>query len=295
MNKQRIYWSMIGLCLVISLAFFLRTKKEIDFLLGLHHQEVAQLHWMNQAVGALSTGNLDQFYPALSQITSDSLRQNLMRLFRQSLVKNEEGQYRDPMNQDWEQLYSIQEKLLKEKEWRLQYYSREIDSLSKYATTYAVEVNSAREYREQIQRQVDELSNEKIQLQQSMDLTKQQLPIAFDFVNRKGLKVSYFGESKQGKAHGYGIGFYNGGGVYRGYWEDNMRHGQGFYTWKNGDTYDGMYVFGERSGFGIYTFASGEKYKGNWKSDVREGYGELWDAEGNLQWKGQWQKDKGIK
>lgn len=295
MKKQRIYWSIIGLCLVISIAFFLRTKQEIDYLLGLHHHEVAQVQWTNQAVKALGSGNLDQFYPALAQITSDSVRQNLLQLFRKSLVRNELARQEDPMNQDWAELYEVQEKLLKEKEWRLQYYSREIDSLSKYTETYSVEINSARAYREQIQEQLADLQVEKLDLEKTVEKTRQQLPVSFDFINRKGLKVSYYGETKQGKAHGYGIGFYYSGGVYRGYWENNMRHGHGSYTWKNGDTYDGNYAFGERSGFGIYTFVSGEKYRGDWKSDVRDGYGELWDATGNLQWKGQWQKDKGVK
>lgn len=295
MKNQRVYWSIIGLCLVISLAFFLRTKQQIELLQGLHHQEVTQMHWMNQAVNALGTGNLEAFYPALSHISSDSIRQNLLTLFRQNLVRKELGAYGDPMNKDWQELYQIQEKLLNEKEWRIQYYGRQVDSLTKYASNYALESAAAREYREQIQRQMATLLLEEQELKKSLQSTQENLPVSIEFVNRKGVKVSYFGEVKNGKANGYGVGFYEGGGVYRGFWMENMRHGQGMYTWKNGDTYEGNYSQGERDGFGIYTFVSGEKYRGDWKSDVREGYGELWSPDGQLQWKGQWQKDKGVK
>lgn len=295
MKKQRIYWSIIGLCLVISLAFFLRTKQQIEFLQGLHHQEVEQVKWMNQAVRALSKGDLNSFYPALSQVTSDSIRQNLITMFRQSLVRQEVGAYGDPMSQDWRELYQIQEKLLKEKEWRLQYYGRQIDSLTKYSSNYAMESAAARAYREALQEELAKLSRQEQELKKALVEMHENEPMSIEFINRKGLKVSYFGQVKNGKAHGYGVGFYEGGGVYRGYWSENARHGQGLYTWKNGDTYEGNYVEGERTGFGIYTFASGEKYRGDWKSDVRDGYGELWSADGQLQWKGQWQKDKYVR
>lgn len=115
------------------------------------------------------------------------------------------------------------------------------------------------------------------------------------FTNRKGIKVTYFGETQYGLANGKGIGFYEGGGTYSGQWRNNSRNGKGKYTWKNGDEYEGEYKNGERYGQGTYTFKSGEKYVGEWKNDLREGQGALYDPYGQLKFKGIWKGDKYIK
>lgn len=112
------------------------------------------------------------------------------------------------------------------------------------------------------------------------------------FENRKGLRVQYFGETSNGMANGYGMGVYETGGVYKGYWRDNSRNGKGEYRWTSGDEYTGEYKNGERNGFGIYKFASGERYEGEWVNDLRHGQGSHYSSKGEITLKGEWRKDK---
>lgn len=115
------------------------------------------------------------------------------------------------------------------------------------------------------------------------------------FVNRKGVKVSYLGQLRNGKAEGRGVGVYETGGIYKGQWKNNTRNGFGVYRWSNGDQYEGEYKDGERNGAGTYTFKSGEKYIGEWKNDLREGYGEYFSPEGKILLKGTWKENKFVK
>ncbi len=112
------------------------------------------------------------------------------------------------------------------------------------------------------------------------------------FENRKGLRVQYFGQITNEKANGYGMGVYETGGVYKGYWADNSRNGKGKYRWTSGDEYIGDYVNGERTGYGVYKFASGERYEGGWLNDLRHGQGTQYSDKGEIVLQGEWKKDK---
>ena len=112
------------------------------------------------------------------------------------------------------------------------------------------------------------------------------------FENRKGLRVQYFGQITNEKANGYGMGVYETGGVYKGYWKDNSRNGKGEYRWTSGDEYAGDYVNGVRTGYGIYEFVSGERYEGEWLNDLRHGQGIHYSSKGEIALKGEWKKDK---
>ncbi len=112
------------------------------------------------------------------------------------------------------------------------------------------------------------------------------------FENRKGLRVQYFGQVTNEKANGYGMGVYETGGVYKGYWAENSRNGKGEYRWTSGDEYIGDYVNGERTGYGVYKFASGERYEGGWLNDLRHGLGTQYSAKGEIVLQGEWKKDK---
>lgn len=112
------------------------------------------------------------------------------------------------------------------------------------------------------------------------------------FINRNGVAVDYFGYLKNGQANGYGIGFYQSGGIYRGQWSENSRNGYGKYLWKNGDYYEGEFEEGQRHGQGVYHFKSGEKFVGAWHKDQRNGYGEFFSADGKILLKGYWKNDK---
>jgi hypothetical protein len=115
------------------------------------------------------------------------------------------------------------------------------------------------------------------------------------FLNSNGIEINYFGKLNNQKAEGYGVGFYNTGGIYKGNWKDNKRHGNGWYIWANKDKYEGDFVNDKRHGFGEYTFATGEKYIGNWENDLRSGTGKLVSAEGTLLFNGNWVKNEPLK
>lgn len=108
-----------------------------------------------------------------------------------------------------------------------------------------------------------------------------------------GASIHYLGETRNNMANGTGTGVWEkSGGVYKGEWKDNQRHGQGVYTWADGEKYDGTFTNDRREGRGIYTWLSGERYEGEWKNNKREGQGTMFDKDGNISFRGQWENDK---
>jgi hypothetical protein len=74
-----------------------------------------------------------------------------------------------------------------------------------------------------------------------------------------GNGVTYYGETKNDKPHGYGT-----------------------MTWSKSKSYKGNWVSGERSGYGVYKAVTSDhdrvtdlKYDGFWKNDKKDGKGEL--------------------
>lgn len=133
----------------------------------------------------------------------------------------------------------------------------------------------------------------------------------------------YKGSVKNGKASGYGIGYFTNGNRYEGNWVDGDRDGQGTYyfedgtkyvgewdndqfngrgkmTWADGDSYEGSYLKGKRHGLGTYTTTSGTlnncpdctKYQGYWKENDKHGFGKCYDEYGNLLYDGDFRDGK---
>lgn len=115
------------------------------------------------------------------------------------------------------------------------------------------------------------------------------------FTTSEGKAVRYYGAVESGKAHGMGMGSFEGGGVYEGEWKNGARHGQGTYRWVSGDVYEGSFKNGKREGIGTYRFISGERYEGDWKNDLRHGNGRFYSAEGKLLLDGPWKDDKFVR
>ncbi len=115
------------------------------------------------------------------------------------------------------------------------------------------------------------------------------------FTTSEGKAVRYYGAVESGKAHGMGMGSFEGGGVYEGEWKNGARHGQGTYRWASGDVYEGSFKNGRREGVGTYRFISGERYEGDWKNDLRHGNGRFYSAEGKLLLDGPWKDDKFVR
>lgn len=115
------------------------------------------------------------------------------------------------------------------------------------------------------------------------------------FRNDKGTKIDYFGEVKNGKANGQGIGNHETGNVYDGEWENNQKHGKGTFRWVEGEVYEGEFVHGKREGKGTYYWPNGDKYVGEWEDDTRNGHGVLYDKDGKIIFEGNWDKDELVK
>lgn len=111
------------------------------------------------------------------------------------------------------------------------------------------------------------------------------------FKSSKGVKIEYAGQVIKGKANGYGVGLFETGGVYKGYWSNNKRHGKGVYSWEDGEKYSGDFVNDKREGFGSYTWKNGEKYEGQWKNDMRDGKGTIYKSNGEIKVAGLFVKD----
>ncbi len=141
-------------------------------------------------------------------------------------------------------------------------------------------------------------ANKRLELNQRLEREMEQLRKSYGklvFPNSEGKTIIYFGEIEGEKANGYGIGIFDGKGIYDGFWKDNLRHGTGKYKWKNDDVYEGEFVEGKREGWGTYSFATGEKYVGGWKNDLREGKGAFYAKDGNMLFAGFWTQDSYIR
>lgn len=115
------------------------------------------------------------------------------------------------------------------------------------------------------------------------------------FKNQRGTEINYFGEIRDGKAHGQGIGIHKTGSVYDGEWQNNRKHGKGTYKWPEGEIYEGDFVNDTRDGEGNYYWPNGNRYMGAWKNDRRTGYGELYDSDNTILLRGIWKDDELVK
>lgn len=113
-------------------------------------------------------------------------------------------------------------------------------------------------------------------------------------IEHNGNLIYYIGEKSNGVAHGYGVGLWSTGSIYKGLWANNLRHGKGWYRWKDGELYEGMFKEGQRTGEGTYHWKDKTYYKGEWLDNFRHGFGGVYYPDGTLQYEGNWVKDKFI-
>ena len=88
----------------------------------------------------------------------------------------------------------------------------------------------------------------------------------------------YEGEwDEEGKRDGRGVLHWVDGGIYEGYFANDMANGLGRMIHADGDMYDGNWVNDKHQGFGVYSHADGAKYEGQWLDDKQHGPGrEYW-------------------
>ncbi len=92
-------------------------------------------------------------------------------------------------------------------------------------------------------------------------------------------QLTYEGQMRNGKQHGYGRMWFNGG-YYEGTFYRGMAHGQGKDTYANGDRYEGEFRYNKRQGLGTYYYANRERYEGNFQNDKMHGKGTYYLANG---------------
>lgn len=77
------------------------------------------------------------------------------------------------------------------------------------------------------------------------------------------LKFAYWGEFKEGKRNGFGIGKWlkkrEDDSIYEGYWVDGKQNGHGTLE-HHGNISEGIYKDGKRTGFGKIYYKNGDLY-----------------------------------
>ncbi len=187
--------------------------------------------------------------------------------------------------------YKNQQNQISNLKSKIQRTEKIVDSLDDNYTNSLAQLNRIATELDNAITQLVEKSSENLELAETIDKLKNNFG-EISFKTETGVIINYIGELKDGKAVGYGVGFYDTGSHYIGDWKDNKRDGQGKYYWKNGDYFVGQFYKDKKQGFGIYYFISGERYEGNWYNDLREGYGEMLSDKDKLLVKGTWKEDK---
>ena len=112
------------------------------------------------------------------------------------------------------------------------------------------------------------------------------------FNSRKGNRINYVGDIKDGKANGTGVGLLSTGSRFEGQWKNNQKHGKGIFEWQDGARYDGEYQNDLRHGIGSYHWPNGEWFEGEWENDVRSGEGSFYGKDGKMVATGLWRDDE---
>jgi hypothetical protein len=168
------------------------------------------------------------------------------------------------------------------------------DTLENYVGSLLQNLEQEKEKRKKSQEElVSQISKlEKMLEDEKSSDSKNENKTSLEFKSSKNVDVKYFGDVKEGKANGEGIGLWTTGSIYEGTWADNKRHGKGKFNWADGEKYHGEYINDFREGNGIYYWKNGERYEGAWKADKRHGYGIVFDKKGKVKLKGNWHEDK---
>jgi len=105
--------------------------------------------------------------------------------------------------------------------------------------------------------------------------------------NSDGIKYTYTGSFKNGKANGKGKQIWSNGESFAGNFKDGKKSGYGKYTFDNGGVYKGQWANDDYNGYGVRTFSDGSIYKGNWKDGSYNGYGTYKNIKG-IEFSGNW-------
>ena len=102
-----------------------------------------------------------------------------------------------------------------------------------------------------------------------------------------GIKYTYTGSFKNGKANGKGKQTWSNGKSFAGNFKDGKKSGYGEFTWTEGDVYKGQWSNDLKTGYGVYLYPEGNVYKGQWSNNLKTGYGVMTYYDGSY-YKGNW-------
>jgi hypothetical protein len=115
------------------------------------------------------------------------------------------------------------------------------------------------------------------------------------FTGDAGATITYVGDVRDGKAHGYGHALWSTGTSYEGTWADGKRSGFGTQRYADDERFEGQFVDDKRTGEGTYFYRSGQRWVGPWQDNLRHGTGTLYEADGRVRVKGVWERDKLVR
>ncbi len=71
--------------------------------------------------------------------------------------------------------------------------------------------------------------------------------------------------------------------TYTGQYKNDKRHGYGHTKWVSGDVFHGQWKEGKKEGYGFYKWLNVNQYDGEWKDDKRTGVGvKKWETTGTI-------------
>lgn len=83
---------------------------------------------------------------------------------------------------------------------------------------------------------------------------------------------------------------FKNGSKYKGEFSLGEFDGSGKFLWADGSMYEGEYQKGKRYGEGRFIFESGNYYEGLWREGKQHGYGTLFNKNGQIISRGEWNK-----
>uniref|UniRef100_H3D5R8 Uncharacterized protein n=1 Tax=Tetraodon nigroviridis TaxID=99883 RepID=H3D5R8_TETNG len=102
----------------------------------------------------------------------------------------------------------------------------------------------------------------------------------------------YEGETCEGRFHGEGLAYFEGGHMYKGWFSKGLMDGCGVFTHADGFKYEGEFVCNLPMGQGSYTWPNGCTYDGEVYNCLRHGMGTYKSLKNSVEYTGEWSLGK---
>ncbi len=238
--------------------------------------EMAMLREWIEADEAFIMGDQQRaiaLYSSLAARTGDSLG----FLERRTFVAEQQSREGEPVtsSRDFARLAA-----------RLEQTEQLLDDLRDGQSAQQISEQLEAKFTSQIDRQLQEIERLRSAVERGRARTVLRFP-----ADKSG-EIMYIGDSREGRAHGFGVGIWTTGSTYEGDWANSKRHGIGTFIWPDKERYEGEFLDDRRTGKGVYVWKNGRRWEGEWLDDMRHGDGVLYEADGKVRLRGRWEKDK---